>query len=446
MSQLSRIMAMAMKDLLLLSRDKLGAFFIIGFPVLMGLFFGLIMGSSGSSGSSRIPIAVIDQDQSESSQRFVKLLRENENLELLDEDFDEDLDRATERVRKGSLVGALVVPKGFGERSKAFWGESPTIQLAIDPSRSAEAGMIEGMVMQATGRMMQDRFSNPDLMRPQIDEAIAQAENSPSVSETDRGLMKDMFASLDSMFDSIDRLNANAQGGQQPQTGGGFQLAQIESLDVTRQIDPGSTEAQTQKLKSRWDISFPQAMLWGVLGCVAGFAVSIARERTGGTMTRLHAAPISRFDILAGKAVACFITVVFVVTFMTILGIMLGMQPGSYVHLILATLATAFCFVGIMMTLSVLGKTEQSVAGSGWAINMIMAMIGGCMIPMMFMPSFLQKVSVVSPVRWAISAIEGAIWREFSFSEMLTPCGVLIGFGVSGIVLGTFLLQRRNDV
>ena len=29
------------------------------------------------------------------------------------------------------------------------------------------------------------------------------------------------------------------------------------------------------RLRSPWDISFPAAMMWGVMGCVAGFAVSI---------------------------------------------------------------------------------------------------------------------------------------------------------------------------
>jgi len=37
------VLSMAIKDIRVLFRDKLGAFFIIGFPICMGLFFGLIM-------------------------------------------------------------------------------------------------------------------------------------------------------------------------------------------------------------------------------------------------------------------------------------------------------------------------------------------------------------------------------------------------------------------
>ena len=38
------VLTMAMKDLRLMSRDWLGMFFIIGFPIAMALFFGQIMG------------------------------------------------------------------------------------------------------------------------------------------------------------------------------------------------------------------------------------------------------------------------------------------------------------------------------------------------------------------------------------------------------------------
>ena len=34
------VLTMAMKDLRLISRDWLGMFFIVGFPMLMGIFFG----------------------------------------------------------------------------------------------------------------------------------------------------------------------------------------------------------------------------------------------------------------------------------------------------------------------------------------------------------------------------------------------------------------------
>ena len=73
---------MALKDLKLLFRDKMGAFFIIVFPVLMGLFFGLIMGGNSGGNSAAMKIAVVDQDDSAISKKFIDSLKANKSIEL----------------------------------------------------------------------------------------------------------------------------------------------------------------------------------------------------------------------------------------------------------------------------------------------------------------------------------------------------------------------------
>ena len=86
--------------------------------------------------------------------------------------------------------------------------------------------------------------------------------------------------------------------------------------------------------------------------------------------------------------------------------------------------------------ISVLGKTEQSAGGIGWAFLLIMSMTAGGMIPLMVMPPWMQTVSNISPVKWLILGMEGAIWRQFSISEMALPCGILLGVGVLFFALG----------
>ena len=93
------------------------------------------------------------------------------------------------------------------------------------------------------------------------------------------------------------------------------------------------------------------------------------------------------------------------------------------------------------MFLSVLGKTEQAAGGIGWGVLLMFAMLGGGMIPLFFMPPWLKTLSHVSPVKWAILAMEGAIWREFTLSEMILPCGILIGAGIVFFAIGTWAFR-----
>ena len=79
-----------------------------------------------------------------------------------------------------------------------------------------------------------------------------------------------------------------------------------------------------------------------------------------------------------------------------------------------------------------------SSAGKGAA-----AMVGGAMIPLFVMPPWMLQLSNLSPVKWAVLGIEGAIWRGFSFAEMATPVAILLATGVLCGGLGAWRITRQ---
>ena len=197
------VLTMAMKDLRLMSRDWLGMFFIIGFPIVMGLFFGQIMGPFDSKRAS-MNIAVVDEDKSPMSERFIEALRETGNLTI------ETADRAAaiDRVRRGQLVGMIAVPKGFGETAGMFWQRGPAIEVGIDPSRSAESGMLQGMIMQSVGKLMGARMQDPASMRTMIEKSRKDILSNKDISPAMRPLLDQMMGSLDVFLKSMADANA----------------------------------------------------------------------------------------------------------------------------------------------------------------------------------------------------------------------------------------------
>jgi ABC-2 type transport system permease protein len=437
------VLIMAVKDLKLITRDWLGLFFIVGFPILMGVFFGSMYGGV-DTGSASLSIALVDEDQSAMSARFADALAATGNVQI------ERLPRgdALDRVRRGQLVGMIAIPNGFGATAGIMWLESPAIEVGIDPSRKAEAGMLQGMIMQAVGRLMVQRFQDPGSMRPLIQQARQDIADASDIPVAMRPFLLQMMDSLDALMASWQEVR-DAQRTSETQESAadvpGFQLARIETIDVTREIPQGSTEALVRQLRSPWDISFPQATLWGVLACAASFAITIVRERKQGTFLRLQVAPVTRGQILAGKATACFLAVLGVILVMVLLGLWLGMRPRNLPLLALAAVCVAVCFAGIMMLMSVIGKSEEAVSGAAWGVNMFMAMFGGAMIPLVFMPTFMKTISHFSPVTWSILSLEGAIWRGFDLPEMLAPCAALVLTGVVCLVIGTVVLSRAAN-
>ena len=210
----------------------------------------------------------------------------------------------------------------------------------------------------------------------------------------------------------------------------------VETIPITR---------ERSGPRSAYEISFPQAILWALIACSTSFALALVQERMLGTFLRLRAAPLSRGQILAGKGLACFLAAIAVTLFLLFLGRFLcGVRLDHPLLLALAIPSSAACFVGIMVFVSVIGKTEQAVSGAGWGILMMFSMLGGGMVPLFVMPPWMKTLSNVSPVKWSILALEGAIWRSFSFSEILLPCAVLLGFGALFLAAGLVLFARME--
>ena len=102
-------------------------------------------------------------------------------------------------------------------------------------------------------------------------------------------------------------------------------------------ITVSSIERQRQGPANGYQITFPQGMQWGILGCMMSFAVSLAVERSKGTLTRLLMSPAPSWALLAGKGLACYLAIMIVQTaLMTIGASFFGVRPSSVLLLVLA--------------------------------------------------------------------------------------------------------------
>ena len=423
-SRTRAIWALAAKDLRLLSRNRATLFFALGWPILMALFFGYVFGGGGEKG--RIPVVVVDEDGSAESARLVSRLQAESGLQISSAPREE----ATRLVRQGKRSAAVIVPKGYGEASnRLFHGAPARLELEVDPARTAEGSMIAGILTGAAMQSMQDLFTDPSRTRSMVDRTLQELSGAPPGKRRDEisTFLGQLKTFTDSGADRVDPSTGAAGGGS------GWRPLEIERREVRNEkVGP----------RSAFDFTFPQGILWGVIGSALGFALSLVTERTRGTLLRLETSPLSRLDVLLGKALACFLAIAAVEALLLGIGAaFFGIRPASWAMLAAAAVAVAICFVGIMMTVAVLGKTEQSASGLGWAIMMPLTMFGGGMIPLFVMPSWMQTVSNASPVKWGIVALEGATWRGFSAAEMAVPLGVLVLVGLAGLGLGVRLFR-----
>jgi ABC-2 type transport system permease protein len=389
------IYALGLKDLKLLFRKRGALFFSLVWPLLVSIMFGFIFGGSGPR-PMRLGVALADEDRSASSQQFVTQFSSRPGIDAVRMTRQEALDE----VRLGRRVAALVLEKGFGDaqdrlRAGVFTGASPRIEIGIDPSRRNEAGILQSLLFEQATQPLREMLT----------------------------------ATTGAMFGDGNANATNGGGGRR-----GWQPLELVRQDVTR---------ASSGPRNGFEITFVQGMIWGIIGCVMSFAVGLVSERTHGTFVRLQMAPVSAAQLLGGKALACLVTLLLMQTLLLTVGmVFFRISVTSPLLLAAAMLSASIGFVGVMMLVASLGRTEEAASGAGWAIMMPMAMLGGAMIPLIAMPAWMTGVSNASPIKWAVLALEGAIWRGFGPADMLLPCGILLTLGIVCFAAGSRALQR----
>jgi ABC-2 type transport system permease protein len=425
------LLAIALKDLRVLTRHRPALFWVVGFPLLMAFFFGAIY-AGGGGGQHAMKIAVVDLDRSDFSRKFTAELMKSDALLVIEAPYDS----ARVLVRQGRYVAYVALPPGIGE-TLGFGGADSTsgLEVGIDPSRRAEQGYLRGILTQAVFGAMQGQFGPGGGGRAMIERALANVRADSTRTPAERARQSRFLSSLDEFMTTLDS-NRTAMAGSGADSGRGFSGPRIRMVPVTENEDGP---------RNAWEITFPAAMLWALVGVCSTFAISIVSERTRGTFLRLRLAPISRAQVLAGKGLAAFLAGVTVTTALILLGIVLcHIRVSHPAQLAAAIVAATICFAGLTTLVSTLGKDERAVAGAAWGVLLLQSMTGGAMIPLIAMPPWLLTVSHWSMVKWGILAVEGAIWRDFTWGEMALPIVLLVGVGAVGFALGSWILSRSD--
>lgn len=429
---MSRIVTLALKDLKVLSRDKFGMFWVLAFPLLMALFFGAMFSGSGGGSRGSMKIGMVTDNQSPLATEFYEQLGSSSVVTPVYVSSDS----ASRLVSEAKLTAYVHYRDTSTRVISMFSGDtSLPIEVGIDPSRRAERGYLQGLISQAYFQLLQARMMDPTYWRTEMDRQLAALDTARGLSGEQKELMGGFMSNLRDFMGTVDTASDTAERAAAIENSP-FGGVSIDFHEVTvDRIGP----------RSAWEITFPQSLQWALIGVCAAFAVGIVVEHTRGTYLRLRLAPISRVQILAGKGLACFMSAVVVCAFLMAVGIVLfDVRIASLTNLVLALVSAGLCFVGLMMLISVLGRTEQSVGGAGWAILLVLAMTGGGMIPLFMMPNWMATIGSVSAVKWSVMAFEGAIWRNLSTAQMMKPVGILLAYGLVSFSIGVYILRRRD--
>jgi ABC-2 type transport system permease protein len=298
---MSPLYKIALKDLKLLIRDKSGFFFTFFFPFIVAVLFGFIF-STGGGGTGTMSVLLVDDDNTPASRKFIEVLQNASEINVIQS----DLDNTRNLVRTGKVVAYLRIQKGFGEAyQRLFYGDPPELEVGVDPSRRPESAMLEGILMKYGSRRFQDLFIDTAAMKRNIDLYREDIESDAGMEPVLKEDLGQLMGDLDRFYSVLPQEDASGK-----QAGAGQAESADEAGPVFTPLKVTMSEVRRIRTgpSNSFEVTFPQGMIWGIIGVAAAFGISIVVERTRGTLQRLRIAPIGIAHILAGKAIACMVS------------------------------------------------------------------------------------------------------------------------------------------
>lgn len=182
----------------------------------------------------------------------------------------------------------------------------------------------------------------------------------------------------------------------------------------------------------------PAWALFGMFFIVIPMANSMIRDRRLGVFKRLLSFPVTRGQLIAGKVLPFLLVNILQFALMFSLGVFLlplltrvpltmdfGVLGIFVVTVVCALTATSY---GLMV--ACLSRTPEQASAFGALSVVILAILGGVMIPRFVMPEFMQQVAMVSPLHWGLEAYHDLIVRRAGLAAAQGKLAVLLGFAM----------------
>lgn len=395
-----RPLAIALKDLHIVARDRKALAIILAMPIILVAILGAALGPMFAKSDSISPfsIAVVDLDRGDISRLFREILASDRIETFIKVQDSPSEDDARSLVRKGTVACAVIIPGGSDPGNP----EDNSFVVIGDPANPIRSQIVGGIVSSFT-----EQYS------------VIVAGTSGILDE----IMKAAGPSFD-VQDFVDRVVRNLSG----------------ETSVAAGMFVASTQ-QSSWITALQYYTVSMTVMFVLYGGLFG-SRSILDEKRDGTMSRLFTTKAVSRDIIAGKTIATFL-----ISFLQILCLMLFTRfvyrvswGPSVAGALLVSAALAFAATGFAMLIASLSKTEKMADALENLSVQLLAFLGGCQYPFYAFPETLQKVSRLTLTRWGLDAYLTLMSGQ-GVSGAIVPAAVLGAMGLVFLSIGIWRLR-----
>lgn len=357
------------------------------------------------------------------------------------------------------LVLVAVLGASFGG------GAGPSARVALVGGESALRSAVVAQLEQAGAEvtLTQDEDMRQRVARGGADVGVLVPQDAARVFDAGQGPQLEMVTGSQSNAQAAAQVvrtaaaAATLRAGQTRAVAVAVAAAGVQGGDVGAALDGAATRIPAARTQVR-DTSGLAQELGGVgqfeLGAASQVLVftflttlngasTLIQARREGVVRRILATPVTSAQAVVGLGLGRLTVALFQGGYIVLASrLLFGVEWGNLLAVFGLLLVFGLVAAGLSMVVGVVADNEGLATGLAVGGALVLAALGGCMVPLEIFPDSLRPVAFVTPHAWAYEAFAQIQRHGGTLVDILPQLGVLAGMAVVALALGAMLLRR----
>ncbi len=382
-----KLWATIRKDVRVLLRDKVGIALMFVMPIILVIVVTSIQNSTFQLvNKNRFPILICNQDTGQSSKQLIVAIDKIGMFRVTQVAATTGEKQMTDAMHTKDAMLGIVIPADFSVKVKA------------------KADNVSGQALTSFGLQADTKKKSLGNIDPLT------LYYNPVLQESMRLSVKGALQSALQMVESRETLRTLYFALNEQQLPKSLENDMLNNRTVINEV-PVSKDG-TRQTPNATQHNVPAWTIFAMFFVIMSLGGSVVREKVSGSFIRLKTLPTNYAVGLLSKQITYMGVTMLQAAVIFSIGIWLfpfiGLPalnlPGDILALIITTLICGWCAVSYAICIGVFAQTQEQANGFGAVSIVILAAIGGLMVPSFAMQGAFKSAADISPMHWCLEA------------------------------------------
>jgi ABC-2 type transport system permease protein len=422
-----KLRATILKDLRILSRDRVGLLLMFIMPIILAVVITAIQNSTFELvNDNQVPLILDNRDTGDAGRQLVEAINKAGIFEVIAIEQNAVEHDMTHLMKSKDAMVALIIPADFTSmvKSKADYIASRALKnFGVDADSVAAPTKVVEPITMMYHPVMQESF------RQSVQGALRSALQ---IVES-RQVLNSMYFSLNDQ--------PMPAGLEDDMLNNSIGIRQVAvSRDGSRNV-PNATQH-----------NIPAWTIFAMFFIVISLGSSVVREKLNGSFVRLKTLPTSYIVALISKQITYLIVTLAQAAIIFGIGIwvfpLIGLPglnlPSDMAGLLIVLLICGWCAVSYAICIGVFAQTQEQANGLGAVSIVLLAAIGGLLVPSFAMPDSFKMIIKLSPLHWCLEAFYGLFLEGGNLKDIMMNLLPLLAITFIFQLITFWGLKKKN--